>query len=164
MMVALSAFPYRLERYVFRDGIVATAMKIEGPGSTRPGQVRKTTQRSGSGEFMRHLQDGEEEGGARVSGSQMAGGINPLFALQEVDDALSGKRRRATARAEDILDRLEELRLGLLTGSFPVEKLHELVRTIQARRENVEDPRLQELLDEIDLRAQVEIAKLTPGP
>lgn len=135
-------------------------MKIEGPGSTRPGQVRKT-QRSGSGEFLRHLQEGEEEGAAKIGSSQQAGGINPLFALQEVDDALSGKRRQAQARAEDILDRLEELRLGLLTGSFPVERLHELVRVVQNRRDSVDDPRLQEILDEIDLRAQVEIAKLT---
>jgi hypothetical protein len=138
-------------------------MKIEGPGSTRPGQVRKA-QKSGGGAFASHLQEGEEEGAVRSSGSQSAVGINPLFALQEVDDALSGKRRRAQARAEDILDRLEELRLGLLNGSFPMEKLQELVRVVQARRESVDDdPRLQELLDEIDLRAQVEIAKLSVG-
>ncbi|MDG5493487.1 flagellar assembly protein FliX [Niveispirillum sp. BGYR6] len=137
-------------------------MKIEGPGSARPGQVRKA-QKSGGGMFASHLNEGEEEGAVRSSGSQSAVGINPLFALQEVDDALTGKRRRAQARGEDILDRLEELRLGLLTGSFPVEKLHDLVRMVQVQRENLDDPRLQEVLDEIDLRAQVEIAKLTNG-
>jgi hypothetical protein len=138
-------------------------MKIEGPASTRPGQVKKTS-RSGGGDFMRHIQGGdEEEGAARTSGPQTAGGINPLFALQEVDDALSGKKRRAQARGDDILDRLEELRLGLLTGSFPVEKLHDLVRMVQSQREHLDDPRLTGILDEIDLRAQVEIAKLTPS-
>lgn len=137
-------------------------MKIEGPASARPGQVKKAT-RSGGGDFMRHIQDGDDDDGVSKSSTpQSAVGINPLFALQEVDDALSGKKRRAQARADDILDRLEELRLGLLNGSFPVEKLHELVRVVQSQRENLDDPQLQEILDEIDLRAQVEIAKLTP--
>lgn len=137
-------------------------MKIEGPASARPGQVKKAT-RSGGGDFLRHIPgEDEDDGVSRSSGSQSASGINPLFALQEVDDALSGKKRRAQARGEDILDRLDELRLGLLTGRFPLEKLHELVRMAQSRREDLDDPRLAEILDEIDLRAQVEIAKLTP--
>ncbi|MFV3126051.1 flagellar assembly protein FliX [Niveispirillum sp. KHB5.9] len=137
-------------------------MKIEGPSSARPGQVKKAT-RSGGGEFSRHIQGGDEdEGVSRSSGPQTAAGINPLFALQEVDDPTSGKKRRARARGEDILDRLDELRLGLLTGSIPLEKLHELTRVLQNRRDSIDDPRLQEILDEIDLRAQVEIAKLTP--
>lgn len=137
-------------------------MKIEGPSSARPGQVKKAT-RSGSGEFARHIQGGDEDDGvSRSSGPQTAAGINPLFALQEVDDPLSGKKRRARARGDDILDRLDELRLGLLMGSIPLEKLHELSRVLQNRIGEIDDPRLQEILDEIDLRAQVEIAKLTP--
>ncbi|WP_114391700.1 flagellar assembly protein FliX [Oleisolibacter albus] len=136
-------------------------MKIEGPGSLRPGQVRKAQRSGGGSDFARHL-EGDEDGTAKLAGPQTTVGINPLFALQEVDDALSG-RRKARQRAEDILDRLDELRLGLLTGSFPREKLHDLVRLVQARRAEVDDPRLQEILDEIDLRAQVEIAKLAPG-
>lgn len=139
------------------------AMKIEGPASARPGQVRKAT-RSGSGaDFLRHIQGGDEDDGvSRSSGAQSAVGINPLFALQEVEDALTGKKRQARERGEDILDRLDELRLGLLTGAFPLEKLHELSRILQNRRDSIDDPALQEILDEIDLRAQVEIAKLTP--
>ena len=136
-------------------------MKIEGPGPLRPGQVRKG-QRTGAGGDFQSLVDGEGDTAApRTGGSQAMIGLSPLFALQEVDDALVG-RRKARARGEDILDRLEEIRLGLLTGSIPLEKLHELVRIVQSRREDVGDPRLQEILDEIDLRAQVEIAKLTP--
>lgn len=137
-------------------------MKIEGPSSARPGQVKKAT-RSGGGDFARHVQGGDEDDGvSRSSGAQTLSGINPLFALQEVDDALSGKKRKARARGEDILDRLDEIRLGLLMGTIPLEKLHELTRILQNRIGDLEDPHLQELLDEIDLRAQVEIAKLTP--
>ncbi|MFM2044137.1 MAG: hypothetical protein RLY86_2713 [Pseudomonadota bacterium] len=134
-------------------------MKIEGPGQLRTGQVRKG-QASGSGSDFRSLIDGDgETSAAKTSGSQGTIAVNPLFALQEVDDATTG-RRKARARAEDILDRLDEIRLGLLAGAIPLEKLHTLVRMMQVRRETVTDPGLQEVLDEIELRAQVEIAKL----
>lgn len=133
-------------------------MKIDGPGGVRPGQTRKT-QKSGGGDFRNHVDEGESESAKGVTGGQSAIAISPLLALQEVDDALNG-RRRARQRAESILDKLEELRLGLLAGTFPREKLHDLLRMVQSRRETIDDPRLQELLDEIDLRAQVEIAKL----
>lgn len=133
-------------------------MKIEGPGSLRPGQVRKAQRTGGGSDFRSHM--AEEEEAPRTGGAQSLHAVNPLFALQEVDDSLAG-RRKAQERGEDILDRLDEIRLGLLSGAIPRERLHELVRIIQARREQVDDPRLQEILDEIDLRAQVEIAKLT---
>ena len=141
--------------------VVATAMKIEGSGSLRPGQTRKTDRSGNGSDFRAHLKEGDE-GGQRISGPMAAMGINPLIALQEVDDALTG-RRKAVRRAEDILDKLEELRVGLLLGTFPREKLHDLVRMVQSRRDSVTDPRLQEVLEEIDLRAQVEIAKLAQG-
>ena len=135
-------------------------MKIEGPGSLRPGQVRKTTRSGGGGDFLKHVQDGGDESAGKVTGAQSPLAVNPLIALQEVDDATTG-RRKARQRGEDILDRLEELRLGILSGSYPRERLVELVRLVQARRATVDDPRLEAILDEIDLRAQVEIAKLS---
>jgi hypothetical protein len=138
-------------------------MKVYGPGSLRPGQPAKKVSRSGEGsDFLRHMQEGGgEENAAPVSGAGSTFGINPLMALQEVDDALTGKRK-ARQRAESILDMLDELRMGLLTGTFPRERLGDLVRLVQSRRAQVDDPRLLEILDEIDLRAQVEIAKLMP--
>jgi len=136
-------------------------MKIDGPGSVRPGQTKKVQRGGGNADFRTHLNDGDGDGdgAGKVSGTASAFAVNPLFALQEVDDALTG-RRKARQRAEDILDVLEELRIGLLTGTFPQSKLQDLVRLVQARRESVDDPRLQAVLDEIDLRAQVELAKL----
>ncbi|ACI98796.1 flagellar assembly protein FliX [Rhodospirillum centenum] len=137
-------------------------MKIEGPGSLRPGQVGKA-RRTGSGgsDFLRELQEGEGSA-APVGGAQTAAAVNPLFALQEVEDATTG-RRKAKQRAETILDKLDELRLGLLSGTYPRERLLQLIQAVQEQRAQVDDPRLQQVLDEIDLRAQVEIAKLSTG-
>jgi hypothetical protein len=67
---------------------------------------------------------------------------------------------RSKRRAEDILDRLEELRLGLLAGTIPRDRLESLEQIVREHRDQVADPRLGEILDEIELRARVELAKL----
>jgi len=80
-----------------------------------------------------------------------------MLAVRDATDRSGGQPRR---RAEDMLDRLEELRLGLLAGEIPREKLESLERLVQEQRGAVSDPRLSDLLDEIELRARVELAKL----
>ncbi|HZB91572.1 MAG TPA: flagellar assembly protein FliX [Stellaceae bacterium] len=88
--------------------------------------------------------------------------LNPVDALliaQELPDALAG-RRRAVQRGSALLDRLEELRLGLLAGVLPRERLDEMAQLAKTARETVDDPRLAAVLDEIDLRVAVELAKL----
>jgi len=56
---------------------------------------------------------------------------------------------------------LDELRMDLLDGSISKEKLMQLSRIVNVRRSQVTDPKLAALLDEVDLRAQVELAKYT---
>ena len=60
-----------------------------------------------------------------------------------------------------MLDNLEEIRLGLLLGTIPVSRLEQLAQLVRAQREQVNDPKLTAILDEIELRAAVELAKLT---
>jgi len=49
-------------------------------------------------------------------------------------------------------------------GRIPKEKLAELARMVRDRREKGADPVVSRLLDEIELRAAVELAKLgLPG-
>ena len=91
-------------------------------------------------------------GGSAVS-------VNPLLAAQEVTDA-TDETKRARAHGEAVLDRLDELRHGLLMGHIPKERLEELTRLVRQRRLKVEDARLKEILDHIELRAEVELAKL----
>jgi hypothetical protein len=87
------------------------------------------------------------------------GGIGGLLALQEVSDE-TARRRQASARGANILDCLDDLRLGLLTGQLSREKLRGLVAAIRSSRVTVADPQLQSVLDDIELRAEVELAKL----
>ena len=70
--------------------------------------------------------------------------------------------RHAIARAETILDILDDLKIALLEGRVPRERLAQLLRLVERRRESHSafiDPRLAHVLDKIELRARVELAK-----
>ncbi len=86
--------------------------------------------------------------------------VEGLFQIQEVPDALAA-RRRAVQRGSTVLDRLDDIRLALLSGGLSVAQVAELQRAVSSERGLVDDPRLLSVLDEIDLRAKVELAKLT---
>ena len=92
-----------------------------------------------------------------------ASGVGALFALQEVPDA-TARRRKAMARATKLLERLDGLQLGLLEGAIDPAALADLAGAARAAREDAGDPALQSVLDEIELRAAVELAKLSPSP
>ena len=64
------------------------------------------------------------------------------------------------AQGEDLLDELDQIRIGLLTGSLPRATLERLAARVEAKRHRVDDPSLIQILDEIELRAAVELAKL----
>jgi hypothetical protein len=145
-------------------------MKVSGVGPTGLTSTRRTDKTAGNskGEFGKHLLDaistGEEphavEPGVPVSG------VESLLAIQEVPDALQheGRRRarqRLVKRGADILERLDALRHGLLTGQISKNQIIELAQLVRGKRDEVDDPQLAHLLDEIELRAEVEIAKLT---
>jgi len=126
--------------------------------------VRRTTGRSNdraeaaSGEkFAAALQGEAPAAPATAAPSQSP--LDALLSIQELPDALAG-RRRAVQRGESLLDKLEDLRLSLLAGVIPRQRLEELALLAQSARQTVDDPRLGEVLAEIDLRVAVELAKL----
>ena len=89
------------------------------------------------------------------------GGLTAVLAVQDSPDQMARRaRHRARERAGNVLEQLDEIRLGLLLGTIPASRLEGLALLIRAKREQVSDPRLDELLDDIELRAAVELAKL----
>ncbi len=132
-------------------------MRVDGNRPIRPAATRRDDKSGvgGAGSFAEAL--GVEPAAAATSG------VGALFALQEVPDAMA-RRRKAMARAGKMLDRLDSLQLGLLEGAIDPASLAELASAARSAREETGDPALQGVLDEIELRAAVELAKLSPGP
>lgn len=134
-------------------------MKIDrfsGPKSTSTSRSDRTS-KSGGGGFARALAGGPSQSAA-PAGSSPVQALNALLAVQEVDDATQG-RGRARRRAESLLDRLEELRLALMLGEVPLEQLERLAGVMAERGEKVNDPKLAQIINEIEIRVAVELAK-----
>ena len=86
-----------------------------------------------------------------------AGGINALLALQAVDDPLLAKRK-AVRRGSALLDALDGARTDLLAGDVGEGRLNQMTALVTQARESVE-PGLDGVLDDIELRVRVELAK-----
>ncbi|MBK8083825.1 MAG: flagellar assembly protein FliX [Devosia sp.] len=104
-----------------------------------------------------------DEGGPAASGARPAGGVSApasigaLLALQSVEDPLL-KRRRLVRRGNQLIDALEDLRADLLLGRISEGRLNQLMAVLSQARERAE-PGLDVLIDDIELRARVELAK-----
>lgn len=83
--------------------------------------------------------------------------VDTLLALQAVDSPLQ-QRKKTITRGHDLLDQLEALKIDLLSGDIVPHKLNRLLQLIQTQRTCHEDG-LDQLIDEIELRARVELAK-----
>lgn len=96
---------------------------------------------------------------ARVAGASAISSIDALLALQSVGTPLE-RRRRAVGRAGRILDLLDDVKVSLLEGEASPSALSHLVDAIHEQRDRTDDPGLEGVLDEIETRAAVELAKL----
>jgi hypothetical protein len=137
-------------------------MKIDGSSlhpTSPPKRGGRARDGARSGSFAEALGSGAAPQGASPASGGQVGGLDALLALQEVPDT-SGGRDEARDQGERILDRLDDLRLDLLDGRLSSSSVQNLAAEIDAARSESDDPRLNEILDEIELRAHVELAKL----
>lgn len=92
--------------------------------------------------------------------------LDTLLALQgaQVVDDPRERRRRLVRRGRSVLDVLESMRGDLLVGRLGTDRLTQLMSIVGQAREEA-DPEIDALLDDIELRARVELAKhgLFPG-
>jgi hypothetical protein len=98
-----------------------------------------------------------------VSGISPIASVDALLAVQEVDTP-DGRKQHSTARGESLLDNLTRPVWVRCAAMCPGGTLVELARELDVARTQVTDLRLKEVLDEIDLRARVELAKFGDEP
>ena len=122
----------------------------------RPGAPGRSGKSDG---FLKALGGAGAGTPAGVSGAAPLQGVDALLAVQEVGER-DDPDARGRQRGADLLDRLDALRLALLEGRIAVPVIERLAELAAAERARVSDPRLAEILGEIELRAAVELAKL----
>lgn len=114
--------------------------------------------------FLGLMGAGETSEFSPTSATQNIAALDVLLTVQSADDPTErAARKRMTARAAAILTTLDDLRMGMLMGMLTVGHMIDVADVVAAHREKIHDPHLTALMDEIDLRAQVEIAKLRVG-
>ena len=139
-------------------------MRISGPGSAAGGVAGRRGGAAGpaaTGAFgLRGASDGSEAAGVTGAGPTLPlTSLDALVALQALPDTLE-RRRRGIRRGRELLDQLDEVRLALLDGELPLTTLQHLRAGVGAARDTTDDPGLDAILREVELRAAVELAKL----
>jgi hypothetical protein len=89
------------------------------------------------------------------------GGIDALLALQGQDDPAE-RRQRAVRRGRNALDMLDTLKVDVLAGTLGPGTLLRLKSATADLRDSSGDAKLDAVLAEIELRLEVEVAKMMP--
>jgi len=134
-------------------------MEIRSTGRVNASSVRRVANGTASTDGAFKVADaGEQPRAQMVSGPGPIAAVESILTLQGIDDSTSG-RSRGLSHGQHLLDMLDEVRDGLLAG-IPRATLNRLANAVGRRQEGFSDPKLQSVLDEIELRARVELAKL----
>ena len=134
-------------------------MRVQGPNGTAiaspsaPAAVRQPP----SGTFA-VSESGTAPAQTPAVALRTLGGIDALIALQGIEDPVE-RRGRAVKHGRRALDALDELKLGLLSGSLDQATLLRLKSVAADLQGSSGDERLDQVLGEIDLRVAVELAK-----
>jgi hypothetical protein len=139
---------------------------VEKVGYTRPPLAARAAKRAsaaGSAGFAEAL--ARAEGSSGVGGVDATqniaavSGVGALLGAQEVSEQET-RRRKSVKRGRLAIGALEQLRDALLIGTLPLSTLTRLESLVAEERAVTDDPGLNAILDEIELRTAVELAKL----
>jgi hypothetical protein len=133
-------------------------MRIYGPNGTSIGAPAANPRRSASSGFS--LPETSATTETRPAAAPKAvGNIDALLALQGVED-VAERRKRAVRRGKSALDVLDDLKIGLLSGALDNTTVERLRGAATELKTLSGDPNLDRVLSEIELRVEVELAKV----
>ncbi len=132
-------------------------MRVYGPNGTALATAPAVARRAPGGAFS--VSEGEAaQPQAGAVALRTVAGIDALIALQGIEDPLE-RRRRVVKQGRRALDALEEVKVGLLSGTLDQATMLRLKSAAADLKEGSGDERLDAVLAEIDLRVEVELAK-----
>ena len=134
-------------------------MKIEGTGGVKnTGKANKKKTNKSDGTFSLFTTE-KTETKSGVTGISPLASIDSLLSVQEIDSNFAMERE--IEHGNNLLDSLEDIRMGLLNGSFSPSQVQNLINNLQHRRNDDIDDELKEIIDEIELRAEIELTKIS---
>lgn len=136
-------------------------MKVEGPkGPQSASKSKKSSSAGGDVDFSQFVRSGPQET-ASTKTTQSIAQVDSLLAVQAAEDPTErAARGRARKRADIILQELDKIRISMLGGNLTVGHMIDVADVVASHRDRIQDPALTAIMDEIDLRAQVELAKM----
>lgn len=138
-------------------------MKISQTGSGAPASRRRNVGNSSepdsASSFKTHVQGEQVATPSGVTASSPLTALSTILAVQETPDSTS-ERRRAILQGENLLDELAALQMCIIEGSLSEDMLKGVTKLLSRPRPDVDDGELNQVLDEIEVRAAVELAKL----
>ncbi len=134
-------------------------MRIDGTVNVNQVSSRRNTrQKKGTDAVFKPDTAGQVSAPTSTFAMGHSSGIEAMIALQGVDNNME-KNRRVVRHAHSMLDTLDEIKADLLTGSIGEGRLNRLMAQVTRARQQA-DPELMSLIDDIDLLAKVELAKM----
>lgn len=139
--------------------------KIGFPKPVTPSRVETKKRLSGvSGSSFSSLLDGIDEAESvstpeSVTTAAPLTGAGMFLGLQEIPEE-EIERKRAVKKGKSMIEALEQLRDSMLMGTLSPSTIRQLESVLAEKRATVTDPRLTSILDDIEVRAAVELAKL----
>ena len=125
---------------------------------TSSSKVKKSSSRGVFSAYLRDVMQVEPES---VLGTSAMTAADTIFATQSVgDEEERALRKKQVERGKTLLEKLEEIRDGLLRGYISREQLMNIAQFVRERKFEAQDERLNEIIEEIELRVEVELAKL----
>lgn len=123
----------------------------------------KAVKKSGGGEsFSAYLNETMKSSSRPVGPASGISVTDAIFATQMISNEEEREiRKKLVKRGQTLIEKLEEIRDGLLTGYISKDELINISRMLRDNQIASSDERLQELMAEIELRVEVELAKLT---
>lgn len=134
-------------------------MKIESVSSSQAAALKKANGIAAPGFSLPAGEAAQTSNAKPVANTAPIANLDSLLALQMVDTEQE-KKRKATNRAKGLLDQLDTLRVATLTGNVTKSQLINLSNSLKEKLDDFEDEGLKTIIQEIELRAEVELAKL----
>lgn len=136
--------------------------KIENLNKTQDLRETKASKKIGQGEsFASYL---KTENSAKMQGVNTSAAVtsaDAIFITQTItDEEKKLIREKKIKKSKMLLDKLDEIRDGLLSGEIAKDKLIEISRFVKQKEVDTDDDKLNEIFAEIELRVEVELAKL----